>query len=459
MDMTASLTDLPGPPDPTWGTTIIVVDSSLLARRTRETLEKLPARIMLTADSVASKKMFEIAAQTGWEALVEPYTPEELLFRALRLDCGKGDVHKAKILASSDAGILRPDKLAGEYQDMTSKIVEYLPAGVILLDRQNKILSVNSHGASILGSKQDELVGKDVIRLFHIQRRDHLWKALRSGESGTRVEHRLPLPSGEIVLLGLSTAPYGLPDDKDAGIVLIYQDISKKKRLQEQLRRTDQLAVLGSMAAGIAHEIRNPLASILSGVEILATLPPEDERALRHRETIVQQITRLNGIVSDLLILGRPASPIKKACPVLQPVNRALDTVATRALEQGVNTRVHIPTGLPPLLADEGKIEQVLLNLFLNALEAMPKGGDLVIRAAEREDRHMIELQVTDTGIGVKPESMPHVFAPFFSTRAEGSGLGLSICNRIIADHQGQLELTSIEGKGTTVTIELPVAL
>lgn len=371
------------------------------------------------------------------------------------------DIRRASSLAHMSGALSvshEPGKMVARYREVASKVVEHLPSGVILVDRNGRIFAANNFGAAILGSHTYELMGKDIRRLFRIREGDTLWKAMRSRDPSTRMEHVVQIASGETVVLGLSTAPYGLPDDEDAGVVLIFQDISDRKRLQEQLRRTDNLAVLGAMAAGMAHEIRNPLASILSGVQILGTLPPDDPRAVKHQETIVQQITRLNGIIRDLLTLGRPAMPKKRPYQAKLPISRALETIASQAEENKIQLLISIPDNLPLLLGDAAQIEQVMLNLFLNAIEAMPEGGELRVSVRGQRNTRSIEIEVADTGKGIQDEDLPNVFTPFFSTRAEGSGLGLSVCNRIISDHKGQLDLSTIPGKGTRVTLVLPVA-
>ena len=195
---------------------------------------------------------------------------------------------------------------------------------------------------------------------------------------------------------------------------------------------------------------------MLTGVQILGNLPAADPRAERHRQTIIQQITRLNGIVRDLLTLGRPARTKRKQCSVARTIQRALDEISSKALEQKIEIQKKITANLPTFSGDEGQIRQVLLNLFLNAMEAMPKGGTLQIKATHKRSSDLVSIEVSDTGMGMGQEDIANAFTPFFSTKAQGSGLGLSVCNRIIADHDGQLELTSRVGKGTKVVVELP---
>jgi PAS domain S-box-containing protein len=347
--------------------------------------------------------------------------------------------------------------IGGRLSEVTAKVVEYLPSGIIVVDPKGKVFSINRHGASILETDPDELVNRDVARIFGLKRGDKLHTALRKREPRSSVEQEVVLPTGKTLLLGLSSTATGDELESERGFVLIFQDISERKRLQERLRRSEQLASLGAMAAGMAHEIRNPLASMLTGVQILGNLPPGDPRAKRHRETIIQQITRLNGIIRDLLTLGRPARPKRKACAIERPVRQAAEMIAARASEQHVAVEFDLADSLSPVFADEGQIQQVLINLFLNALEAMPKGGELKVRAREGR-RNVVLIDVSDTGVGMSSEDIAHAFTPFFSTKAQGAGLGLTVCNRIVADHDGQMELRSTVGEGTKAIVELPVA-
>ena len=339
---------------------------------------------------------------------------------------------------------------------VVSKLLAHVPSGIMVLDSEGRVFSINRQGMAVLGVAEKDAVGRPAADLLGLRRDDGLARAIRGGEPVMRMEQKARLPGGKTLVLGVSAAPIEPDDEVERGSILVFQDLSRVKRLEERVRRADQLASLGAMAAGMAHEIRNPLASVLTGVQILGSLPPGDPRAKRHTETIVQQITRVNRIVQDLLTLGRPAKPKVEPCAIDRPITQAVLGLGSRASERGVNIVLEIPTPPPMAMMDDGQIQQVLLNLLLNAVEAMPAGGDLVVRAVERPETGTVRVEVIDTGEGIPPENLSQVFTPFYSTKAQGSGLGLSVCNRIISDHGGQMELASTVGKGTTVTIELP---
>lgn len=353
-------------------------------------------------------------------------------------------------------GALRPGVDQADHKGIVSRLLAHVPSGIMVLDGEGKVFSLNRQGCAVLKFAEEEVIGRAACDLFGLRSEDALARAIRRGESAMRIEQKVKLPGGATMVLGVSTAPIEPDEEVGKGSILVFQDLTRVKRLEERVRRADQLASVGAMAAGMAHEIRNPLASVLTGVQILGSLLPGDPRAKRHTETIVQQITRVNRIVQDLLTLGRPAKPRIEPCSLDGPVSQAIQGLGTRAADRGVQVMLEIPQPVPVAMADEAQLQQVLLNLLLNAAEAMPKGGELTVRVVDRAEAGTVRIEVIDTGEGIPPENLSHVFTPFFSTKAQGSGLGLAICNRIISDHGGQMEISSTVGKGTTVTIELP---
>ncbi|MBN1425161.1 PAS domain S-box protein [Candidatus Fermentibacteria bacterium] len=368
---------------------------------------------------------------------------------------GAGERHRAAAL-STLAGALFSGAGESSFKRTVARLLAHVPSGIMVLDSEGTVFSINRQGVSVLALTEKQALGRDAASLLGLKKDDALVRAIKTGEPAMRMEQKVRLPGGKSMMLGVSVAPIEPDDEVASGSVLVFQDLSGVKRLEERVRRADQLASLGAMAAGMAHEIRNPLASMLTGVQILGSLSPSDPRAKRHTETIVEQITRVNRIVQDLLTLGRPAKSKIEPCPIDKAVAHAVQGMGTRASDQGVTVRLELPTPSPVALMDEAQIQQVLLNLFLNAVEAMPEGGELMVRAGERPETATVRIEVSDTGEGIAPENLGHVFTPFFSTKAQGSGLGLSICNRIISDHNGQLDISSTVGKGTTATLELP---
>lgn len=238
-------------------------------------------------------------------------------------------------------------------------------------------------------------------------------------------------------------------------------DIAQKELEQlhfEQLERADRLASIGEMAAGIAHEIKNPLAGISAAVTIIKDdMPKDDQRAIILGE-VVDQVTRLDKTVNDLLFFGKPSLPE----PTILDINSILNTTIKFAtqLTTGniIDKELKFEPALPPVFADNKQMQQVFLNIILNALQAMPNGGQLLIRSSIifSDDGDYVKVDFTDSGAGIPPQILEKIFTPFYTTKAQGTGLGLPICKKLLKLHNGDIKVKSSE-KGTTFSVELPV--
>jgi len=223
----------------------------------------------------------------------------------------------------------------------------------------------------------------------------------------------------------------------------------------QQLRRADRLSALGELSAGLAHEIRNPLGSVEGAVQILRRPSLRQETREEFGELAQKELNRLKGLLTHFLDFARPQAPQR----VPTEPRLLLESVAKLASETakmgGVQIRVEAAAGLPAVLFDSEQIGQVLLNLVINAVQAMPQGGQIVLRGCCEADS--ILLEVVDEGIGIAPENLERIFNPFFTTRQGGTGLGLAIAYRIISQHNGDIAARSNPDRGMTFTIQLPL--
>jgi signal transduction histidine kinase len=229
------------------------------------------------------------------------------------------------------------------------------------------------------------------------------------------------------------------------------------RKTEAQLIRSEKLAALGQLAAGIAHEIRNPLTSINILIHSLRDKPSDEERRREDLRVIEEEIHRINEIVDQFLRFAKPAPPLLQQADVLALFEETLQLLKPQIEKNRISVEKEFPS-LPPTVLDREQMKQVILNLLLNALQAMPGGGRLRLSGQVLEDNRWIQLSIQDTGVGILPEDMNKLFDPFFSTKEGGVGLGLSIAHRILDQHRGKIQAESTPGRGTLFTLWLPIS-
>jgi signal transduction histidine kinase len=228
------------------------------------------------------------------------------------------------------------------------------------------------------------------------------------------------------------------------------------RKTEAQLIRSEKLAALGQLAAGIAHEIRNPLTSINILIHSLREGLSSEHSHGEDLKVIEEEIDRINEIVDQFLRFAKPASPLLKKVKIIPIFEETLQLLKPQIERQRISVQKHFRS-LPLITIDKEQMKQVVLNLLLNAIQAMPEGGRLDLSALVSEENQGIHISIQDSGVGIPPEDMNKLFDPFFSTKEGGIGLGLSIAHRIIDQHRGKIEVESTPGKGTQVTIWLPM--
>jgi PAS domain S-box-containing protein len=357
----------------------------------------------------------------------------------------------------------------------TEGILRNLDSGVVAVGRDGCITYLNPAGERLLGRPARELLGRPAAEVLSTRSGERLLP--EPEEEGISGEVDLLLEDGRQVTVDVRLSR---PAEGEAGLVAILTDRTELRRAEEESRRKERLASLGELSAGVAHEIRNPLAGIGATAQLLGSRIQEKEKR-QLVELILGEVARLDRIVESMLQFARPSRPNLRQEDLCSPLGRALDLVRREAEESGVVIATDFPQGIPPVWIDPDQMEQVFLNLFRNSIQAMPEGGTLAValRLARRrpylrrtpgrrkEDRGRIvpadsplhdwvQVEVKDTGQGIPPEEQDRVFDPFHTTRKQGTGLGLSIAQAIVQEHGGGLSLTSEPGHGTTVWVDLP---
>ena len=269
-----------------------------------------------------------------------------------------------------------------------------------------------------------------------------------------------------ILLVGRTEGGEPLSDDEVAfissilpqtGIALENALLLKEQRERfRRMSRADRLATIGELAAGAAHEIRNPLTAVKSSLQYLQSKNP-DERARKLLGTALEETARIEGILSDLLSFSRPTEIKREAVDLPALLDECLELLAFQARRQNVDVLREFPASLPPLEGDKAQLKQLFLNLCLNAFQAMAGGGSLSLRIESPDGRSAL-ISVADTGEGIAEENLDRIFDPFFTTKKTGTGLGLSICYGIVKSHGGEIEVRSRPARGTTVLVRFPFA-
>lgn len=345
--------------------------------------------------------------------------------------------------------------------ELERSLVQASMDGIIVNDLMGNVLIFN-HGASkILGYDPEEVVGKLKVYQFYPNNTAHEIKRLiydpDHGGIGilenyeTRALHK----DGTLVPIWLS-ARLLHDNGREVGIVGFFRDLRERQRLEMELLRSERLATLGKMVAHISHEIKNPLVTIGGFAGQLGRLPNLPDSVRRRLTLIYQEVQRLEKFLSDMSTYTRGAAPQKTVGDLLALIREVAELMDSAFKERGVVFHLDPQTQVPPFAFDPGQIRQVLINLFKNALEAMPSGGTLTVTA--RVSDGALIVQISDTGVGIPPEQLPNLFTPFFTTKQGGTGLGLTICRGLITQHQGGISVDSTVSRGTTVTINLPLA-
>jgi PAS domain S-box-containing protein len=380
---------------------------------------------------------------------------------------GKTEVEALEILANDAARAIERSELYWrlvEEKNFISSILIHIPTGIIALDEDGKIRWFNRYAEEFFGIK--DVTGRcfrDVFADFPSW--NNIVEELRIStcSPSSVTEQEITFPDGKVRVVEYSCSTIR-ETGRNTMHLLFFRDVTKRKEMEEHVRRTDRLASLGVLAAGIAHEMRNPLTGIslmLDDLHDRLHERPEDRELIRQA---LREIERLENLVSGLLDFANPSRALRLETVSMSSV--IADTLfLIRKLAK--NYRIHISTDVeenaPPLKIDREKMKQVLLNLCLNAIQAMPEGGNLSIKVNEVStensliSRRAIRIVVTDTGKGIAAEDLPYIFDPFFSRNPSGSGLGLAIVHSIVIDHGGKIFVSSSVGKGTTFTIELPL--
>jgi len=345
----------------------------------------------------------------------------------------------------------------------TSNIIESMTSGLVSLDADGHVATVNAGARAILGLGSETVDGADVddvVRVEPAADKREVDRVLTGEREVLEAETRVVGKEGSVPV-ALSASSLRDEEGKRAGTVLLFQDLREIEELKEAVERERHLASLGRLAAGVAHEVRNPLSSLKGFAQFFRTKFTPGSEEERYSDIMIEEVERLDRVVQELLDFARPVTPDRTPTPPNTIVDEALALVSEDAQFKRVTIEKKLPEGLPDVLVDPMQIRQAVLNVLLNAIEAMSEGGTLTIETAGTDPvdgTPTVTLSVTDTGQGMSAEEVGKLFEPFYTTKPRGTGLGMTVVSRVVEQNGGRIGVRSAPGEGTTFSLVLPVA-
>ena len=361
-----------------------------------------------------------------------------------------------------------------QLETFNRNIIQSLDSGLLTVDLSGKIIFLNRTAEKILDRSGEELKDSSIDDLFpeiHRVIEEVKKKALEVSSDYQRYETLLRDHDGRKIYLGFSISPLTDPEGSLIGHTLIFQDITKFKEMEEQIKRVDKMAAVGVLAAGMAHEIRNPLASLSGSIQMLKTELTLDDSQRHLMEITLRESERLNALITDFLLFAQPPQTNKVLYPIRRIIDETID-LFTHSPSSHDGIRILRPNGHEEIRTpiDPDQMRQVFWNLFINAGQAMSHGGEIQVQlgkgnawslsslplSSQLKGMEWVKISIADSGSGIAPEEKEKIFEPFFTTKENGTGLGLSIVHRIIENHNGLIKVESELGRGSTFTIFLP---
>jgi PAS domain S-box-containing protein len=361
-------------------------------------------------------------------------------------------------------GRLRLSQALEGSQNITESLIESIGSGIVITEMNDTITYINQAGEKILGYSKGEVIGKP-FGMFELNEKQNVSYSFlnHSDNLDTRREGQMRRKEGNEIPVGF-TINYHLSLNGEAiGKIIIFRDLTKVYRVQEEMLKMDRLVSLGKLASGIAHEIRNPLAGIKTTAQALGEEMGKDDPKREYLNRITREIDRLNELLKTFFSFAKPQALLLVPCHVKEIINAIIPFLIKEIADKRIQFIESYHPEIPKIRVDKIQLHQAFLNLFLNAIQAMPGGGELKIEATpvtlpspEGPMKKFVKVIVSDSGKGIPPHILPKIFDPFFTTKPKGIGLGLSITYQIIKKHGGTITVDSQWEKGASFIINLP---
>ncbi|MGD9852944.1 MAG: nitrogen regulation protein NR(II) [Nitrospirales bacterium] len=354
-----------------------------------------------------------------------------------------------------------------EVKGLARHILESIPTGVLTVSEEGIITAANPTAETILDRPTASLLGKhyDVVFGEGHPIQVILAQILHHGGSMHSKEITFDSNKGEVRTIRISNVELTGDDGKSAGMIFQLHDVTEWLALERQVNDAQRLAALHTLSAGVAHELRNPLSALdlnlhLLEVELRETTDVSD-RANEYFQVLNAELSRLSAILDNIMRYTQSRPAQFQEVNILSIVSHVTQLLQHEAEDRNQELHVSVPTDLPEVQGDETQITQALINIVINAFQAMSAGGvcRISVQERERQARHWVEITVQDTGQGIDSQSLVHIFDPFYTTKETGTGLGLAVAHRILQNHGGRIDVTGLPGEGTSVVLSLPVSI
>lgn len=344
------------------------------------------------------------------------------------------------------------------FRQFSDSFMSDVNLGILLIDANYRLVDISTMACRILGIDRDQALNQTIDDIFKEVPIEHQFVNRKLLDGVVVRNHAVSWTNNqERYELLMDTNVLKDGEGKLVGAYVLFKDVTNLRSLEQQVRRSDRLAMIGQIAAGTAHEIRNPLTSIKGFLQMLKkSLYERDlQRESEYAEIMLSEIDRINELVSEFLLLSKPKDSIYQPVDVSSVIRDILPIINNEAILHDVTVQYESTLHLPYILGDRELLKQVCINISKNGIEAMSDGGELTIVERWDKEEQMIHIDIKDTGPGIPVFLIDKIFDPFFTTKEEGTGLGLSVCQRIIHDLNGTLRVSS-KGYGTTFTISIP---
>jgi PAS domain S-box-containing protein len=388
---------------------------------------------------------------------VQSYSPNQY---------SEDEVRVLSIVASQGAAIYNELEALSALTSYTDNILSSIAAGVVTLASDGTVLTWNAAAERIVGLKASRVVELHYEHALSRMRiaeadRENLRHAINSvfntGETYQGYKLCFHPANRDEVHINMSISQLLNSAGEQLGLVLIFEDISREIRMEDEFRRMGELAAVGQLAASIAHELRNPLSSIKGAAQFLQKEYEDQPSIVEFLGIIIEEVNGLNKLTTEFLDFARPMQLELKPTSINKIVEKTLQLMSVHITDNNVVVKEELSPEVPEIQADEAQLEQVLKNIIINALQAMPEGGVLTVETGP-STAGGAHMTVSDTGIGIPPDKLERIFQPFVTTKTKGTGLGLSVVDKIVENHGGRVEVTSEVGKGSTFRVVLPRA-